>query len=198
MPAALPVFPQALHQHGRPQSHHRPIIHRVVEHRPRQHQPIHQRHGNADGKPRRHSPQHPASRRSMKINRISRPRIHRRDNIRLSLDRKSHMTNKPLIQNLINTLAVINPAMRLAHHTSSSIRCESIRHRRPRSETERKVDSRRHRGMSGNNNPMLTRPLRLPWAFEGGPIKNTTLIARALTGYAGSKMPGPLGERVSV
>jgi hypothetical protein len=124
----LDFLHRRIQQHGLPERHHRPIIHRVIEHRPRQHQSIHKRNGDAHRDPSASPAQHPASRRPMKIDRIPNPRIHSRNNVRLPLDGKSHVTNKSLIQNFVDRRAVINPAMRFTHHTSALIRCKNFRH----------------------------------------------------------------------
>ena len=104
----LQSSPRPIHQRRLPQRHHRPVIHRMIENRSRQHQPIHQRHRHANRNPRADIPQHPARRRPMKINRIPNPREHRRNHKRLPVHRKPDVTNEALIQNLVNRIAVIN------------------------------------------------------------------------------------------
>src|ERR1700687_4642583 len=138
----------------------------MIEYRTREHQSINQCHRNADRNTSAQPPKRSARRRSMKINVFAHSRVHRRNHKRLSLRGKSQVAYESFIQNFINSFAVVNSAIRFAHHTCALCRSEILGHDSPQGEAwrgakslpvisqnryvfTRRIYSRRHNGMNG-------------------------------------------------
>src|SRR5260370_32944579 len=93
----------------------------------------------------------------MEIDCVAHAREERRDDIRLAIDRKSGVAHVTLVENLIDSLAIVGTAMRFTHD-ARTLGCRNhFRHEAPHGETWRGacrfaaahlICSRRQSGMS--------------------------------------------------
>src|SRR5215213_342652 len=93
-------------QRRMPKDDYRSIIHRVMKRRPRKHEPIDDCHRHARIDTTRQRPQRPARRRAVYVKLVLGTRISGWDNERLPFRRKADVTNKSLIENSVDSLAI--------------------------------------------------------------------------------------------
>jgi len=96
--SSQPAFVFVFHQARFTKSHHRTVIHGMVEYRARQHQPVDQCHRYADGNSLRHLHKKMTAYRAVQIQRVFRPAVSSRYNKRLIFKGKRHMANQSFVE----------------------------------------------------------------------------------------------------
>src|SRR6185503_4771498 len=88
------------------EDHHRTIVHRVMKRRPREHQTIDDRHRHTRIETTRQRTQHSTSLRAVDVELVINTGVTSRDHERLTLRRKPDVTDKPLVQNSVDSFAI--------------------------------------------------------------------------------------------
>ena len=87
----------------------RAVIHRVVERRAGQDEPVDQRHGDADLGPAGHRLEHPAAGRAVHVEPIAHPHVQGRDHERPPVDHEADVTHRRLVEDRVDQGAIIDP-----------------------------------------------------------------------------------------
>ena len=100
---------------GRGAEHDRgAVVDRMVEDRPREHEPVEQGHGHADRNPGGEVAQHPARRRAVHVEQVADARVQRRDDVRPAAGLEPDVAVERLVEDRVDRLAVVTAALRLA------------------------------------------------------------------------------------
>src|SRR5215469_4980501 len=102
-------------------------------------------HGHAGCK----AAQHAAGGGTVEIKIVADAGEHRGDDEWLAIGGEANVANEGFVENVINGVAIVDGTMRFAHDPSAASDGKRILHGNLEIETGRRVDSRRHRGMSG-------------------------------------------------
>src|SRR5262245_58007953 len=84
----------------------------MVKGRTRQNESVNQRDGHANRNAAAQAPQGPARRRAVNVKFVADAPVSRRNDERLPVNGETDVTNKTLVQNSINHLAVVRAALR--------------------------------------------------------------------------------------
>src|SRR5262245_24260033 len=125
---SLEFFCWILHHHRSTQNDHRPVIHRVIEDRPRQHQSIQQRDRNADGNTAVEIAQHATGGGAVNIQIVARTPVGRRNHERLPVDVEANLADETFVKNFVNRLAIVDAPVRFAHDAGARAWGDGLRH----------------------------------------------------------------------
>ncbi len=92
------------------------IIHRVVEGRAREHEPVDDRRGHAHGRAAAHDVKHPVRVRAVEIEPLADTRMHGRQHVRLPVDGESDVADQRLVQHSVDRLAIVDAALGTSLH----------------------------------------------------------------------------------
>ena len=87
------------------------VVHRVLEHRAGEHDPVEQRDREARREPLGQSPQGTARRRAVDVDRVSEPRVQGRDHERLPVEDEAQVRDERRVEHGVDRLAVVAPAL---------------------------------------------------------------------------------------
>src|SRR5207302_5080181 len=133
------------------------VIHGVVKDGAGQNEAIRKSYCDAHGNAIAYIAQHAAGCGTVKINRITNPRVERGNHVGLAIDRKSDVAHVSFVEDLVDGLAIVGAAMRFAHYPRTLGWRNGFGHGTPHGEAWRGVGrfatahliySRRQSGMS--------------------------------------------------
>jgi len=137
--------------HGRSfaERHNGTIVHGMVEYGAGENEAIEKCDCDANTGAFARAPEHAAGCRAVKIDEFTDASVHRGNDIGLGVRSEPNVADKSFIENFVDGIAIVDTAMRFAHDTRALRSRKRFRHEEHPVKTRRIVDSRRRRGMNG-------------------------------------------------
>src|ERR1019366_9322079 len=98
------------HHAGAAQHDHAAVVDGVVEGRPRQHEPVHQGHGEADIEPVAERAQHAAGGGTVEEYLVARARVAGGDDVRLAVDGEADVADEAFVEDGVDFGFIVNAA----------------------------------------------------------------------------------------